>query len=143
MLIIETYQGVTSDTEDFLCFFFSWPASPSSFSLPQFSFLPEFRDQTSAYRSVKQAPKSEKPSASFIFLSMHCLIQTEQAQSFPSPRTCPPIPDLECPQLSPYLLCLPLASLLPPNLIMKPIPHCLFVSSFNALFICLHIRMPV
>lgn len=52
-------------------------------------------------------------------------------------------PDLDCLMLSSCLPCLALAFLLPPNLIMRQISHCLFVPWFNALCVCLHIRMPV
>ena len=60
----------------------------------------------------------------------------EQAQGSPTAGTQPVPPPLRMP-------CVPLsalASLLPPNLIMRQISHFLFVPSFNALYICPHIK---
>ena len=108
------------------------PVSPAS-------FLPEFRDALIPAKlwsrpqgwqsfSLFPIPCHESPSLSWIFhsslrLSFH--------------------PDLDCLMLSSCLLCLAPASLLLPNLVMRQISHCLFVPWFNALCICLHIRMLV
>lgn len=107
-------------------FFFSWIQKPNRY-----------------FWSVKLAsvPDSffQLLLSAFLYIFLFKLSKPEASASL----GCSSHPNLACPQLSPCLLGLLLSSLYLSNLLMRQISLCFFMSKFNALYICLHISLPV
>ena len=141
--ILRSTRWINISTEDFSGSIFSQPFHPAICLwcplFPPSSFLLEFRD------ALISAKLWSRPQGwqSFGLFPIPCYEYPCLTWVFHSSLGFSFHPDLDCLMLPSYLPCLALAVLLLPNLIMKHISHCLFVPWFNALCVCLHIRMPV